>query len=138
VIRPGRPSDANFVKSSFFESSKDSAVARSVSPALYRRRWAPLIDRLVARHALTVFADDESPDVILGWALYSEPNLLVYVFVREDFRRQGIARALLARLSRSSTYAFRTTAWQQASPRLAPSMSYDPTLAWAHFQEKAA
>lgn len=133
MIRPGRPTDENFVKASFFESSRDSSVAHSVSPLVYRRRWTQLIDRLVRRYTLTVFADDEAPDVILGWALHDGDELLLYVFVREEFRRQGIGRALVASLPRFTTYAFRTTSWQRVSPRLAPSTTYDPTRAWAEF-----
>lgn len=133
MIRPARASDLNFIKSSFFESSRDSAVAASMTPELYRRRWTSLVDRLVARYGVTVLADDESPDVILGWMLHDGAHLVVYVFVREDFRRQGHARELLATLPGAKVYAFRTTNWQRASSRLAPRLTYDPTVAWAEF-----
>lgn len=133
MLRPAKSSDLNFMKSSFFESSRDSAVAHSISPELYRRKWTALVGRLVARYGATVYADDESPDVILGWMLHDGAHVVLYVFVREDFRRQGLARRLLDSVPALKVYAFRTTSWQRASPRLAPNMTYDPTVAWSEF-----
>ncbi|MGA4923209.1 hypothetical protein, partial [Bacillus subtilis] len=77
VIRPGRPSDLSFVRATLFESSKDSAVAHSITDAVYARRWRPLVDALVARYRLDVFADDELPDVILGWMLSDNVDTVV-------------------------------------------------------------
>jgi GNAT superfamily N-acetyltransferase len=133
MIRPARQSDLNFIKSSFFESSTDSAIAHSVAPELYRRRWTALIDRLVGTYPVLVFADDEAPDVILGWVLHDGAHVVFYLFVREEFRRQGIARALLQRLPSPKVYSFRTTIWQRVSRALAPHLIYDPTTAWSHF-----
>lgn len=104
VLRPGVLAvdgvdrDAGYIASSWAESSgaqlSDMTGARPKEwKALIRER----ISRDMRRHKLAVACDVDDPDRIYGWACGS-PGVLVYVYVRDTRRRQGIARALVTYL----------------------------------------
>lgn len=59
-----------------------------------------------------VYAADEDPDAIIGWAAGSS-SVLHYVYVRHDFRASGIAKALVAELGSPKAYTLKP-----ASPRV--------------------
>lgn len=62
----------------------------------YYRGYGAIIRQLMAKPEtmvrLAVLVDD--PDTCLGWVIH-EGGTLHYAFVKKDFRRQGIAKALL-------------------------------------------
>lgn len=62
----------------------------------YYAAYGIIIDHLLkqkeAQVKLAVLADD--PDVCLGWSLSEEPKLH-FVFVKRDYRKQGIGAALM-------------------------------------------
>ena len=53
----------------------------------------------LAHDRLLVACSPEDPSLILGWALFNEKDAeLVYVYVKQNYRGQGIATDLLGRL----------------------------------------
>lgn len=104
VLRPGAPSDHNFVRKMWLRSYADSAFARAMTP---REMWsrgqtAPtywsghhaLVDALLARASLRVATWPEDTWTIVGFAV-TEPDVVHYVYVANDYRKQGVARRLL-------------------------------------------
>ena len=71
---------------------------RMVESNAFYSNYHDIIENLLKRHTasvrLAVLADD--PDVVLGWALV-EPQVLHFVYVCEEQRRQGIARELCSK-----------------------------------------
>ncbi len=134
MIRPATPSDLRFVFGSWLGSFGQSPVAKSMTDAIYKSRWTRLIAHLCgARGDVVILCDDASPGVILAWACHDRAGTLHYVFTREDFRRLGHARALLASIApRLRSYTARTLDWQEMSRAGATGSSwrYDPALAW--------
>jgi GNAT superfamily N-acetyltransferase len=93
LLRPGTSEDHPFVVDSWLQSYRASAIARDAGRAyLHDMKW--IVRAWLARAALLVACDPEQPGAIWGWAV-TRDAVLFYVYVRQEFRRQGIARALL-------------------------------------------
>lgn len=110
ALRPSSPDDLAFLAETWKRSALGSKVGGVPSCAvlsLYGDRLAYGVTwrarRLLALHGARVACDPEAPGVVLGWACVATPRvgppatppLILWVYVRDDFRGQGIARALL-------------------------------------------
>jgi GNAT superfamily N-acetyltransferase len=89
-LRPYETKDRGFVIMSFVRSYGRSAYATGVPAAVL----IDLLDPLLIAWDTTVA---EAPDgELLGW-ICSRPGRLAWLFVKPEFRRRGVARALLER-----------------------------------------
>lgn len=97
AIRLGRPSDLPYVTDTWVKRGHDRNERLGAATARVRA--------ILARSdsVLRVACLPDDSDAILGWAVVSsdEPPILHYVYVRKDARKQGIARLLLAGVTRS-------------------------------------
>lgn len=93
VLRPATSDDHAFIVDSWLCSYRGQAIARDAG-ASYMRDMKWLIRRLVERSAVLVAADEDEPGAIWGWAA-SHGSTVLYVYVRQEFRRSGIAGMLL-------------------------------------------
>lgn len=107
ILRPATPSDHAFIVDSWLLSYRNQALARDAGQAyVHDMKW--LIRRLIDRSAVLVAADRDTPGAIWGWAA-THGTTVLYVYVRQEFRRRGIARMLLRPfLERPTTYTART------------------------------
>lgn len=94
MLRAGVPADHPFVIDSWLLSGRSQAIARDAGRG-YAGDMKWLLRRLLERGALLVACDKEEPGAIWGWAL-TRGSSIFYVYVRQEFRRKGLARALLA------------------------------------------
>jgi hypothetical protein len=94
VLRDWKPSDRNFVIDSWVRSYRGSTSAL-IPESIYFDSQRRLINALLERCQITIAGFDEDPDTILGWACTSS-SAIHYVWVRPQFRKQGIAKAMLA------------------------------------------
>lgn len=70
------------------------------------------IDALIRRGSevkVAIFPEDG--DVILGWACAEPPSVLHYVYVKEVYRRQGVAATLLAACGLGAASVIVCTHW---------------------------
>lgn len=90
------PRERNLVRSSWLKSHGKSAFARLAGRRAYYSGEHELIDWLLDRTEVRVACSPRDRATIIGWACM-EParNVVHYVWVQEDFRREGVARALL-------------------------------------------
>lgn len=102
-------------------------------PEMFRQRWCALIDRLIADGVITIASDDENPEVILGWLATDGASVLHYAFVRQDFRGMGLLKELFKTAPALNRFTHHTIDWQRAMK--GHRWTYDPTIAWAHFNE---
>jgi len=110
LVRPidwDDPMEVNLVRSSWLRSNASSGLARSLGRKAYYSGHHDLIDRLMHRAEMRVACSVTRHDTIVGWACV-EPAVVHYVFVREEFRCNGVARRLLAELPERVTYTHRT------------------------------
>lgn len=89
--------------------------------AAYQRMLEALLSRQDCTVRIAVLSDD--PDVAVGWSI-SRPNVLDYVFVKRDGRRQGIGRALLPPSFAAVTHL--TTLGEMLKETHFPDVKFDP------------
>jgi GNAT superfamily N-acetyltransferase len=109
-IRPYSSADTSFVMDSWLKSyrlnSFDNAVV-SVPPSIYFAKHRNLIASAIDRCDVLVATPSDADDTILGWACMDR-EVLHYVYVKERFKRWGVASRLLERLPRYVVYTHNT------------------------------
>jgi GNAT superfamily N-acetyltransferase len=139
LIRPFREDDAGFVLSSWLKSYATSAWAKSVTDqALWDKRRAStlywnghhaLVSAILRRPGtlISVAAWEEDADVLAGWMCQERRHdavLLHYLYVRERFRRNGIATELAKALPERVLYTHRSRVVSRLP--LPPHWAFDP------------
>lgn len=86
----------------------NSAFVRHIPRDVFFRHHHDVIERLLERGATVKLATlPDDPSTVFGWSVTS-PGAVHYVYVKPDFRRYGIATALLAHVKRPFTYSHST------------------------------
>lgn len=111
VLRQIEPGDYFFIISSFAHSYKRSSWAGTVPANIWHVTAKATVDGLLARGAtvlLSVSADDR--DQILGWICFetgaNKTPVVHYVFVKEEFRKEGIAHQLLTVATKEGPFLY--------------------------------
>lgn len=94
-FRPATPADLRFVAHSWFESYRRGGGAPQVRFDTYKAGQGALIDRLLAAAPTTVAFNPIEPDEICGW-MCGDRSTIHFVYVKQAYRRMGIARALVS------------------------------------------
>ena len=98
-LRLAKPTDLNFILGTFRDSMRDdSQLAKSCKTSVFKREFTKVIDSILARSKVTIACTKEDQSVILGYAITEDPGILHYLFVKEPFRRKGIANYLVNHL----------------------------------------
>lgn len=108
-LRPAEESDLQYVVKSWLRSYwHDSDYARAQG-RVYHVEHRRLVLRLIQQGAVTVAAWSGDPDTIIGFAC-TRAGVVHYVYVREEFRRMGIAHLLVGPMaSHPVEYTHRTS-----------------------------
>ncbi len=108
TLRPADDGDLNFIRKSYMLAYAKSHWARTMGQASYIAEQWRVRDKLLARCALLVAGRESEPTAICGWAC-TEGNGIHFVFVKERWQRQGVAKMLLAPwLEREAVCSHRT------------------------------
>jgi GNAT superfamily N-acetyltransferase len=96
-IRPGLTSDEPYIFTTWLKSLRyTNSWFKLIDQQSYFKTYHQVIERILERPTITVnvacLADDD--DVILGYSVL-EPQILHWVFVKEPWRRIGIASDLI-------------------------------------------
>lgn len=94
-IRYGVPADIPFIASSWSKSYQSSAAVRNVRTSLYFDRQKQTILHLLQRSQCLVICLREDEDAILGYVVF-EKDVLHFVYVKEAWRKHGIATRLVS------------------------------------------
>lgn len=93
-IRSAIPADINFIYSTFLKAFKhDSDVGKSVEGSVFFDEYQLVADKILDTADVFVACDPNNDFVIYGY-LICEPSILHFAFVKEGFRRLGIAKSL--------------------------------------------
>ncbi len=140
-IRPGERGDHARVKKDWRLSASRSRLAAFLTPRpdwgvrasqLYHAWQGAIMDTLLARAELWIACWEEAPSSIVGWAVLEDgAHVVHYVNVLPQYRRNGVARRLLA-----PAYEHREVTYSYHLPNLAklpipPGWTYDPRPALA-------
>tara|TARA_Y100001938_G_C8079006_1_gene427906 strand:- start:1312 stop:1761 length:450 start_codon:yes stop_codon:yes gene_type:complete len=107
MIRDIQPIDEDFVYHSWLRSVK--CPTRMVQDMTRR-----VIDHVVERRDVEIFCPDDDPDHIIGWLAHGQledTNLIHFMFVKKDFRKNGIANDLVRHVYPDLTSALFCTYW---------------------------
>jgi GNAT superfamily N-acetyltransferase len=126
-FRPALPADRAFMVSTWSRSTKLSHSAGLISseswPTVMHREYNLALDRDDARALIACERDD--PDYFYGWVAGDTSGrvpVLFFVYVKEPFRRAGIARQLLAAIgidpSQYFVYVSRGSSYPQLASRV--------------------
>ena len=109
VVIDGINDARSLVYSTWLRSYQQSGPSvRKVSRTDFFAGHHKVLDGIFARDPvvkLAVFPDD--PTVVFGWSV-TEGNAVHYVYVKPDFRRFGVATALLSHINRPFSYSHYT------------------------------
>lgn len=98
IVRTFEPNDANFITSTFLRGVYyGNSFYKKIDQDTFFVRYKAVLATLLSKSTLSLrvacLADDT--DIILGWAMWDGP-VLHYIYVKDAFRRQGIAKLLTA------------------------------------------
>lgn len=130
VVRQALDSDAPFIFSSWLKSFRSSDFAKHLSNSMYYREHHKLIADILERSQVICAVSDEDESQIFGWicAETGGPVPVVhYVYVKQTYRRVGIASKLLSLVADG---AFLYTHDTGAAPELAKNGVYSPYFAF--------
>lgn len=93
-------SDEDFLYATWIKSFRDSGFARGVPTPIYNRSQRARIERLLEGKDTYVLiaCSPETPELIYGYAVGETPNIIHYLYVKMDYRNQGIGNQLLLHL----------------------------------------
>ena len=100
-----------FVVDAWKRSFEDAPSVKGCEPEHYKAEMTRAIRRLCAHGTVRIACDPTDEDAIVGFAAFTGPELH-YVYVKQPFRKMGIARMLLDGVA-ITRYTFRS---RQARP----------------------
>lgn len=104
-IRQIRPEDYNFIIKTWIKSAYNGGTGYFERYGVFHKGMDIIIKRKYESGEIDGFVacmeDDE--DLILGFAVFGLDYCLHYIYVKEAFKKQGIARALLKHFYKSKT-----------------------------------
>jgi GNAT superfamily N-acetyltransferase len=92
-IRPATIDELRLVASSWFESYRRGGYAPEVPYPTYQIGQGQAIDRCIESGRVIVAVNPIEPDEVCGWLCFTH-GITFYVYVKQAYRRRGIARAL--------------------------------------------
>ncbi len=136
VIRPMHPSERNLVVQSWLRSSARSKFAALMPKLQYEAEEHALIEDMLANPANIVLVAElaEVPGEVHGWLAHDE-TAVHYVYVKQLYRRQGIASRLFDAAVESTALGFNTCSHTTRSSALVPwlaSLVYNPFYAFKY------
>jgi GNAT superfamily N-acetyltransferase len=126
LVVPGLHEARSLVFATWLRSFQaNSSFARPISREVFFPAHQLVLERLLARPNvevhLAVWPDD--PNVVFGWSV-TEGDCVHYVYVKPDFRKAGLARALLAHRP-FAQYSHHTYVLRDLHPKIAH-LTYNP------------
>ena len=125
-VRPGRPSDTNFVTSSWLRSLRAGGrFTAGIPNDVYYQMHHRILELLIPKSLLLVLCNADDPDQIIAWACVErQPEILLlhYVYVKHSLRGNGFMSLLLQQVLDHEAVQFKicthmTTAWDALRPR---------------------
>jgi GNAT superfamily N-acetyltransferase len=134
-IREAETKDVPFIFNSWLKSYRNSNFARPLENTIYFSEHHKVIERVLQHHGVIIACNPEDPSQIYGFlcAGYVDGILVLhYAYVKQPFRKLGIAKALLNCLEQPDDsailYTHQTRVAQTVAPRY--NMIYHPYLAY--------
>lgn len=98
TLRAYGPNDKNFIYSTWLKGQfYGTDFFKQVPHDIFYASYPSLIDSLLSRPetTITVLCLTDDPDTIIGYAVYTHPEALHWVFIKQPWRGQGFAKQML-------------------------------------------
>jgi GNAT superfamily N-acetyltransferase len=102
LLRDKLPADDNFILSSWVQSYRHNPLFGAMPVDLYFSRYRKHALNILERSYAHVAADPTDPNVVFGYCIYrfiGDVPVVSYIYVKQAFRRFGIATILLNKVS---------------------------------------
>jgi len=108
----------------FFEQSY---FAIRITDKIYFEGHRGVIDKLLQKSQTLMAVDEQDEDVIVGFMVYelSTEPVIHYIFIKEDFRKIGIGKKLLAKVT-DGTFSF--THWSYDVDKIEKKSTYQKRM----------
>ncbi len=95
-IRDANEKDIPFIYATWLNSYYHDSWARSVKKTIYFDNYKHVLDTILEDKytEVKVACLPENTNVILGFLVQEQQNIIHYCFVKEAFRRMGVAKSL--------------------------------------------
>ena len=104
LYRDARPTDANFVISSWLESYRSSDYAKHMPKSVYFDNYKHVVTKLLSNARVIIACNPEDWDQIFGYISFSDivPHapVLHYMYVKYPFRKMRIAEGMFKEMGR--------------------------------------
>lgn len=135
MLRDVTADDLPFIYNSWLKSFKSSPWAKSIPTSIYYANHKEVIAKILPKAIIMVACNPEDQSQIFGYAVFTPGRIIAlhYVYVKQPYRRLGIAQVLFefARASHMRTFPMIAThvtdVWSQVL-RDKWSMIYNPYL----------
>lgn len=105
-IQEMEPCEKNLIRQSWIRSYQTRGLAPFVHPEIYFPKMTGLVNDILAHESTRVYTAKISPDsdIVLGYAVFRKlgsignANVLYYIFVKQDYRKNGIASLFIKRI----------------------------------------
>lgn len=101
IIRPALPTDMPFIYATWLNHQYEGASwFRCIPRSIFKKNYRRIIDDIIRNKASSIHICclEDDYDVILGYAVTQRihgGHALHWIFVKEDWRRNGIAKKLI-------------------------------------------
>jgi len=98
LYRPARDDDYGFVLNSWLKSYYNTAIIKPhINRGIFFRNEAKIVNKLIREDSITIACNPEDDTHIFGYICYRvDPQVMHYVYMKQPFRRIGIAGGLLS------------------------------------------
>ncbi len=98
AIREAGPGDEGFLFRTWLEGHRvgSPAFGSRLRKDAYFALHHDKVERLLSRSQVWIACLEDAPDVIAGYIVVEQPNVIHWAFIRDGFKRLGILRLLIA------------------------------------------
>lgn len=94
-LRDSLPADENYIYVHWLMGlRRDNDLFHLIPRDLYFKTYRAVISKILPRSKIRIACLKEDPEVIIGYSVY-EPDRIHWIYVKEDWRRIGLAKDLL-------------------------------------------
>jgi GNAT superfamily N-acetyltransferase len=97
-LRLAEESDVGFIFNSWLKSYRSSYFAKPISNTIYFSEHHKVIEKLAKTSEILIACNQDDPSQIYGYACAERVDgvfVIHYIYVKQTFRRMGVAKALL-------------------------------------------
>jgi GNAT superfamily N-acetyltransferase len=140
-VRPAEPNDMRVVRKHWLASARSGFSYRNMREGDYTRCYGRIIDRLLERSLVLVVANKARRAEVVGFSVTEHPAdavaIVHFCYTKFDWRRRGIARALLTAAGLEAIPSISSTHDNVVSQMIRPrhAFHYNPFLIWPELFE---